>query len=353
MLSKRFRNNRKAVLGLNSLQQRIKTTIEAEINDGTYSFESIPCYICEKNDFGLLAEKDRYGLYCPVVICKNCGLIQQNPRMGQQAYHHFYEEEYRKLYVGEKIPTCDFLGAQYERGKSIYRYLKSNLHVELVNLRVAEIGTGAGGILKYFKERGNIVFGLDMDPDYINFGKKKYGLNLEVGTLATIKLPWVPDIVIYSHVIEHLMNPMAELVKLKFFISEGTFIYIETPGIRQLHYNYGADFLKLLQNAHTYYFTLTTLQNLLKKACYDFVCGDEFIHAIFKLSPNKPVKLGSNMEFEEDFQNILAFLKRMEWYRFLPTVHNISFNIKPALVSLLKTFGIYNFSKSFYFWLKH
>lgn len=81
MLSKRFQNDEKAHLSLNELQQGMKSQIEEKIAKGIYSFEKVPCCICGGSNFELFSEKDRYGLYHPVVICRDCGLIQTNPRM--------------------------------------------------------------------------------------------------------------------------------------------------------------------------------------------------------------------------------------------------------------------------------
>ncbi|RLJ01835.1 MAG: hypothetical protein DRP10_03030 [Candidatus Aenigmatarchaeota archaeon] len=74
----------------------MKKQIEKKIKEGIYLFENVPCCVCGGENFELLSEKDRYGLYVPVVICKDCGLIYTNPRMTQDAFNQFYELEYRK-----------------------------------------------------------------------------------------------------------------------------------------------------------------------------------------------------------------------------------------------------------------
>jgi len=76
--------------------KRMKKQIEKKIKEGIYLFENVPCCVCGGENFELLSEKDRYGLYVPVVICKDCGLIYTNPRMTQDAFNQFYELEYRK-----------------------------------------------------------------------------------------------------------------------------------------------------------------------------------------------------------------------------------------------------------------
>jgi len=230
ILSKRFKYNEKSVLKLNEIQIRMKNQIEKKIKKGIYSFEEVPCCICGGNNFETLSEKDRYDLYVPVVICKNCGLIQTNQRMTQDSYNQFYDIEYRKLYVGREVATEEFFRNQYYRGKRIYQYLENNLKINLTNRKVLEVGTGAGGILQYFKEKGNKVYGCDLDLEYIDFGKKRYGLNLFNGTIDSINVNWHFDIVIYSHVLEHIPNPISELNKLKSFIDKNSYIYRTSRG---------------------------------------------------------------------------------------------------------------------------
>ncbi len=88
------------------------------MEEGIYSFEDVPCCVCGGRDFEPLSEKDRYGLYMPVVICRDCGLIQTNPRMTQESYNQFYELEYRKLYVGKgaQADIDDFFKSEHKRG---------------------------------------------------------------------------------------------------------------------------------------------------------------------------------------------------------------------------------------------
>jgi len=103
------------------------------------------------------------------------------------------------------------------------------------------------------------------------------------------------------------------------------------------------NFLRQIQNAHIYYFTLTTLKNLLEKSDYDLVAGDECIHSIFKLSNrDKEYKL------KNDYYNTISFLKKMEFYRFLPIAYNFKHLIMPILISILKCVRLYGFAREIY-----
>lgn len=269
--------------------------------------------------------------------------------MTQEPYNQFYDIEYRKLYVGKEVPTKEFFRNQYYRGKRIYHYLENNLKIDLINRKVLEVGTGAGGILQYFKEKGNEICGCDLDSKYIDFGRKNYNLNLYFGTVNDIDIPWKPDIVIYSHIIEHLLNPIDELIKLKSFIGKNSYIYIEVPCIRYMKTYCGGDFLLWIQNAHVYYFTAKTLENLIKKAGCNLFCADEItnIHSVFK---NSLTHIDYNLEdtYENDYFNSISFLRKMEFYRFLPTAYNLKRLIIPGMVSFLKRIGLYNLVKVIY-----
>ena len=149
MLSKRYYNDGKPFMELNALQKEMIKQLNDKVEAHTYVFEEVPCAVCKKNNFEKMSEKGRYGEYVPVVICKDCGLIQTNPRMNQESYNQFYNYEYRKMYVGKDQPTDFFVNAQYLNGKKIFRYLcKNNLIPNPKDFFVLEIGCGAGVILK-------------------------------------------------------------------------------------------------------------------------------------------------------------------------------------------------------------
>jgi len=200
---------------MNNIQMTIKQQIDKKVAKGYYSFENISCCICGQNNFDLIAQKDRYGLYMPVVICKVCGLIQTNPRMTQKSYNEFYNLEYRKLYGGQDKPNTNAFLDQYYRGKSICNYLSSLFTLPTNEYFILEVGCGAGGVCYAFHEQGFRVKGIDVGEEYLNFGRKEYGLNLESGTIENIELEVKPNIIIYSHVFEHVLNPVKELYLIK------------------------------------------------------------------------------------------------------------------------------------------
>lgn len=342
MISKRFQNNSKSIFNLNSVQLAAKNEIENKLNNGHYSFETICCPICNSKNENVLSQKDRYGLAYSVKICLECGLVYTNPRMNQQSYNEFYDLEYRRLYLGAITPSNSYFEKQYERGALIYSFIKDTKtdSGELTNLNVLEVGCSSGGILKYFKDKGCEVLGIDLDSTYLNYGRDTHSLNLIHGSLEKVSDYFKPDIIIYSHVLEHILDIEKELKRIEEFCLPETLLYIEVPGIKNIHQAYNLDLLHYFQNAHTFHFSLTSLTNLLGKNNFKLLKGDEFIRSIFIHSATK------NAPVHNDFGNVLNYLKKIEKRRYLNQfkIRVVKSNIKAFwirnIITILKSLGL-------------
>lgn len=351
MLNQRYNYDAKPILKLNRLQLVMKEQVEQKIKDCTYEFEEVPCPVCDRKNFELLAKKDRYGLYMPVVICKDCGLIQTNPRMSQNAYNEFYNAEYRSLYDGRENPTNEFFLGQYYKGCQIFKYLDAKgLLKARKNMFVLEVGCGAGGILHYFREMGFRVKGIDLGESYIEYGRNHYDLDLSFGAINIIDLDETPDLIIYSHVLEHILTPNDELQKLHNILSDTGILYIEIPGVKNLMHSYKMNFLRLLQNAHVYHFTLRSLKNLLMKNDFRLLIGNETVNSVFKKIQNE----NSSAQIENDYSDVLAYLHKVERLRnFYPiTPYNIKESSKSIVVNILRIFGLFELIRNLYYKIK-
>ena len=312
MLSQRFKNDGKPIYKLNEIQLQAKADVELKIEKGQYEFEEVNCAACKSKEHELLAEKDRYGLKYYTVICKNCGLVYVSPRMTEKAYAEFYNAEYRKLYVGENVASEKFFADQVFRGKRIFQFINTNYEIKNKKLDVLEVGCGAGGILSVFKENGHNITGIDLGEEYLNFGKEKYNLNLFKSNLNDMDKNYKADIIIYSHVFEHILDLDKELDAIKSHLKPEGILYIEVPGIKYVHNTYEMNFLKYLQNAHVYHFSLNSLTRILHNNNFELIYGDEQIRAIFKLNKNLQDKI-----FENEYSTILNYLHKTEKMRFL------------------------------------
>lgn len=284
MLSERFKNDGGITLTLNETQLKTRDIVLKKLDSKQYQTESVPC-LCGENQFEVLAHKDRYGLPVTTVLCKACGQAMTNPRMKREAYDSFYQNEYRALYVGQEKATDRFFATQYAHGQKILKYLNQK-GVKFNN--VLEIGCGAGGILKAFQDMGIDTLGIDIGGEYLEFGRTQ---GVELYHMSSSNLAEQSnrkfDVVILSHVFEHFLDIQSELSVIERLLSDKGALYIEVPGIKNLQHSYECDFLRYLQNAHTYHFSLKTLTTVLNRNNFTLVSGNESIIALFKKADNQ------------------------------------------------------------------
>jgi SAM-dependent methyltransferase len=343
MLSLRFSDDGTAALELSATQLAAKRSVERNVRDGVYSFERVPCAVCGGEDFETLAGKDRCGLSTAVVICNGCGLVQTNPRMTAEAYRRFYNDEYRLLQYRESTPREAF-ARERRRGRRIAEYLARIrcLPAAPTEAFVLEVGCGAGGILAAFRDLGFDVQGLDVAVDLLAYGRECHGLDLVATTLGEIELRRRPNIVIYSHVVEHILDVGAELDRLREVLAPGGLAYLEVPGIKRLDAGYEYDFLRYLQNAHCYHFRLATLTNLI--ACHGFerVAGDELVRSVFQVGDRPETNLSA---WQDDRASVLLALREAERRR-------QTFHPKAALRRTLQRAGLIPWARRVVRWLR-
>jgi len=278
-----------------------KNIIISKINAGQYSFEKINCAICNGKSFENIAKKERHGFDISVVICVECGLIQTNPRMTQESYDMFYQNIYSDL---TRLMGLDYyFQRQIIRGKEIEKYYSIITNNILKNKKILDVGCGAGGVVKYLSDIGNDVSGFDLDERYIEYGKQQ-GANIKVSKIEDISDQQF-DLIIYRHTFEHILQPLQELEKIMKLCSNDTLVYLEVPGIKNMD-NYNQNFKKYLTIAHTYHYTLTTLKNMILKAGFVCVSGNEVINMLIK-------KGYSNSAVINDFSKTKSYLKQLKF----------------------------------------
>lgn len=307
LLSFRYQDDGVATLPLTPLQKRFVRQVVEKLRSGQYPLESVPCAVCGGHDFEQLAAKDRYGIPLSTQICKNCGLVQTNPRMTQAAYNEFYNCEYRPLYEGELRANPKPLRLQYARGVALREYVARFLSHPPQETRILEVGCGAGGVLQAFHEVGFQVQGIDLGEEYVTYGREHLGLDLTVATIHEVDLKRRPHMVLYSHVIEHILDLESEFRQVHRLLSPDGLLVIETPGLYHIPVNYAHDCLRYLQNAHVYTFSLRTLCNVLEPLGFRLLSGTEQVRAVFVALPQ-----GTSARPQSDYPQARDFLRETE-----------------------------------------
>ena len=235
------------------------------------------CYVCSNEKLTVISEIDRYGFYYPTAICENCGNVQQREYYTEEVLADFYSNIYRKIY-GSQLPQKFFEDQKKGRGIEIFKFVDTVCKPK----RVLEVGCGAGGNLSVFRDNDCEVIGLDFDDDYLDVARKN-GIITIKGSLDKLGSNDKYDLIILSHVLEHIVDPAGFLVTLIEHLDDTGVIYIEVPSLNNVSEGgYGYDLLKYWQNAHSIHFTVSTLNLLCKKVGLQSIKQTNYIHSCWK-----------------------------------------------------------------------
>ena len=115
----------KKILKLNNFSNR--DIYEKKIENNEYTLVKNKCPCNRPNSDELIASRDRFGIKLFSYVCKNCGLIRQNPTLDEKSLKKFYSQHYRNIYEGE-VHSKHFekiFKSQQESGKNIYSLIQN------------------------------------------------------------------------------------------------------------------------------------------------------------------------------------------------------------------------------------
>ena len=283
LLGDRFKNDSLPHISLNNFQKNNIKEFLSQVKET--DFEKLNCLICSKFSFNMISEKDRYGIYYPTGICINCGNVQQIKYLSHEIMSKFYSKYYNKIYFDFKDPKKRFI-SQYKLASDKYRFISE--YVENIKKKekfnILEIGCGPGGILKFFQDKGFTVQGVDFDEEHLEYGRKN---NLNLLNEKSLNKSSKFDLIILSHVLEHIKDPIGEIKKIKNYLKNDSLIYIEVPSIQMINNMYDSDFLKYLHIAHCYHFSVDSFKNFCSNQNLDILKLNNKIQTLCKVGYQK------------------------------------------------------------------
>lgn len=265
-----------------------------KIFDGDIKIEKVTICECGTSKFEKLNEMDRFGLPFGTQICQSCGLVSLQRRISSESLDMYYDEIYWGLIFGDSRAEGELSTHGEEYGNQLFNYIKNQLPTHMSKFNILEIGSGTGEKLISIKNGLSTkgieanLYALDFSSRAVDICKQK-GINALMGGFDNISLFGEEkqfDIIILSHVVEHLVSPQNEIKKIIPYINKNTIIYIEVPGISSIKDNtdYAYDYNLYCVHAHMYNFTLGSLVGCMKRAGLELLIGDEFVRSIFKLN---------------------------------------------------------------------
>lgn len=244
----------------------------------------------------LLATTDRYGIPINTILNLETGLIRSDPYYTNDWLKFFYKNYYRDLYTNGLMSNSRTIIEQITRGETYLKIIEDN------NLKfntILDYGCGMGGMLIPFAIRGYKTYGIDYGEDFIEIGKNIGFNELYIGGIdELINNNKKFDLIILSHIIEHIPDLDVFLNKIKLIMNPGAHIFIAVPGIDNIHIDYKSNFLLYLQSAHCWYFTKNTLTAVLNKFNFEIKhINDEITClACYNNNLNRPINLNNEAQ---------------------------------------------------------
>jgi len=318
---------------LNNIQKTSRKEFILWINEGDKLHDVVTCPFCKMNNFIRISNVDRFGLSFNALQCENCNLVSTSPQIKEEYLPEYYDKFYHPLIFGE-TEAKDFL-FNSSQGKKIYKLIAEYIPSSKKDLRVFEVGAGSGSNLRGFSEyakKFNIncsLEGLEYSTTYVEKAKKD-NIILYADDLNSYvdKTESQFDIIILSHVFEHVTQSVEFLELIKKLMHENTILYIEVPGILSLHKNqaYRRLLKRYLVHAHIYHFTAESLEKMLIKNGFIPEFINENVESVFKIN-NSNIKTTL-----KHTSNISLYLNNLNRYKI---IYKINFYFKKLLNKLI------------------
>ena len=322
------------------IQKTTITDVYNKIVSNKYKFKKSICPICNFHENILILDTERNNLPCRIVQCKKCGLLRNEFFFTEETCAEFYATDYHKMNFGNEFATREYFYEQNKVGLRYYNILKSIIG-NFSGKKIIEIGCSSGGILYPFMRRGNHCIGYDYNTNYMKFGNA-LGLDLRIqdGNIENNA-----DILILSHCLEHLPNPITELKKLKSYLKPNGILIAEVPNI----YRFNHDYLSLQHYftiAHLFHFTPYHFSTIIKLAGFIPCYQNEYTTIVAKQNHSSDISIAIDLNEGRRLRNFLnSFL---HWEKPSPQSrykHKIKTHLKkiPFYSKLVK---VYHFVKT-------
>jgi len=234
------------------------------------------CPVCGVSSTGIeVGTRGRFDMNVRNIACDHCALVYQSPRPTREAMAEYYAAGYREHY--EKVGYKTTAGADVKFGDDTFDATKEKWHeVQAKNARilgetkpgdrVLEIGCRHGRTLSLMKAEVEIeAHGIEPGRDEAEKARNS-GISCFVGPIEEYDPGELRFDQIQSfHVLEHLHDPLAALVRMRDWLKPGGRMVIEVPNVYQ---PYGFLQENFFQNAHLTNFSESTLRVLLVRAGY-------------------------------------------------------------------------------------
>lgn len=199
-----------------------------------------------------------------IYSCNHCKTLMTHPFLTTQQIDEYYQDE--------EINGKD----KYVRWNRKYRYIHDWIKksINLDKLKVLEIGSNSGNLLRYFKENSACdVIGLELSDQCKEYSENVNDVKVYSDWLANFikEEDFRANLVLMIHTFEHITDPVSILNEIDTVLTEDGYLYIEIPNARMIELDIVPEENPLCIPFHAYLYNMNSLCAVLTKNGYDIV----------------------------------------------------------------------------------
>lgn len=263
------------------------------------------CEICGSTQFSIIATEIREGQGL-IAQCEHCQLIFQQLDWGVDQIRDYYDSEYQvtnSLVTGRSLTPRE----HYEDRLKTIQPLFENIQPLLKNnMRVLEVGCGAGALLSKIRPHVKDCAGIELNQSFVKFINEELGIKAFSEDLMQIVFPNTFDLIISIDTLDHLPNPFFTLQKINRLLTSDGMVYLEVPNQQDAFNLFLPEENRVKYNkffwhrAHLFYFTHETIVKLFERTGFytDISCRHNytlknFLNWFFSGQPQKSFVAGT------------------------------------------------------------
>jgi 2-polyprenyl-3-methyl-5-hydroxy-6-metoxy-1,4-benzoquinol methylase len=197
-----------------------------------------------------------------IVRCLDCGMTSSRPADTPERIVENYTAMVDEQYLSE------------EKGRrELFRWVIDRLDGYLLpGRRLLEVGSNAGLFLSVAEQAGWDAKGIEPSHWAVETGRRLFDVDLEQGTVETLDVePGSRDAVVMLDVLEHLVDPLDTLRRLRGVLHDEGMLALSTVNVAGLHARVRHGSWPWFIRPHLHYFTPETLDMMLHKAGFTMV----------------------------------------------------------------------------------
>jgi len=223
---------------------------------GPAALVSVACGACGSRERRPLFQKQGFAYH----RCAACSHVYVSPRISGEVQARLLEDD-------PSAADDRYLEAQRMYAEFICHWLS----LRTSGARLLDLGFGRGYLMRVAPAYGFEVYGVDSSQAQVDRLTLEFGDRVARAVVGRDPIPWQAfDVVVMSHVLEHLPDPRAALEQVADVLNPGGLLYVAVPDLGSMHFKVlGKHWEAINPLVHLQYFTETSLSTLLTSAGFD------------------------------------------------------------------------------------